>query len=152
MAAQKLDRAHLAAFEARLQRLTPERTQHWGSLTPHALLAHLRFTFDLSLGIEEKPDKSIPLVRTLAYYAFFRLFTRWPGGKIKAPAYFTPVPARPFDEEKAAVIEKMRQFVEAAEVNPHARFVTPYLGAVPLHRWQYIHGAHTAHHLRQFGL
>lgn len=147
-----LEIASWPVLRARLESLCADTPRQWGTLNPAGMLRHLRFLFDLSLGREPVRDVSLPGVRRLIYWCFFRKFTTWPGGKIKAPSYFTPEAEGDFEHERTKLVASIEAFLDLAGREPARTAVSPMLGPVKLVDWRYIHGAHCDHHLRQFGV
>jgi hypothetical protein len=140
MATYDLDRTTLAFFHERLSRLTAASPRQWGAMDVARMLRHLTFSFEMSLGEQVVPDKTIPVVRELIFLLFFRWFTTW------------PAPEGPFDQERAAMVDRMWRFVDALEREPDKAAINPGLGAIPLAKWSRVHGVHLDHHLRQFGV
>lgn len=147
-----LDDGAWPALRGRLLALQADTPRVWGTMRPVEMIRHLRYLFDLSLGREPVRDVSLRGVRQLIYWCFFRWFTTWPGGKIKAPSYFTPPPGGTLEDERAQLLALVEAFLALAQHEPERRAVSPMLGPVRLEDWRYIHGAHCDHHLRQFGL
>ena len=152
MATYDLDRTTLAFFHERLSRLTAATPRQWGTMDLPRTLRHLTFTFEMSLGEQVVPDKTIPVVRDLVYLVFFRCFTNWPKGRLKGPAYTCPPAQGGFDAERAAVSDRMWRFVDSLEREPDREALNPGLGHIPLTTWSRVHGVHLDHHLRQFGV
>lgn len=115
-------------------------------------MSHLRHTFQISLGEIEEADTSNFFMRTVGRILAFHVFTKWPGGRIKAPDSWTPEPTAAFEVERDQALAALDRFVEAATVDPTRRTVSPLLGPITLDYWQHVHGVHLAHHLRQFGV
>ena len=152
MATYDLDRTTLSFFHERVSRLTEGTPRQWGRMDVCRTLRHLTFTFEMSLGEQEVPDKTVPVVRDLVYVVFFRWFTTWPKGRLKGPAYTCPPPQGDFAAERAAVVDRMWRFVDLLEREPDRAAMNPGLGAIPLTKWSRVHGVHLDHHLRQFGV
>ena len=152
MATYDLDRSTLAFFHERLSRLTAATPGQWGAMDVDRMLRHLTFMFDVSLGEQVVPDKTVPVVRDLIFLVFFRWFTTWPKGRFKGPAYTCPPPEGSFDTERAAVVDRMWRFVDLLEREPDKATINPGLGSIPLTKWSRVHGVHLDHHLRQFGV
>lgn len=152
MALRFFTREHAAHYRDRIGRLAPDAPPRFGTLSPTEMLAHLRFTFALSLGEESARDQSNLLTRTLIRWIFFHLVTTWPGGVIKAPPAFTPEPAGEFEAERIRLLDAMDRFLDALDREPDRRTLSPLLGPVTLRYWSRIHGIHLRHHLRQFGI
>jgi hypothetical protein len=115
-------------------------------------MAHIRHTLQVSLGEIEVQDASNIVMRTVGRILAFHIFTRWPGGKIKAPPEWTPEPAAEFEVERDQALATLDRFVEAATLDPTRRTISPLLGPITLDYWQHVHGVHLAHHFRQFGV
>jgi len=152
MAKLNLDRATLAEFLRRIGEIQTDTPRRWGKMDATRSFRHLIFTLEMSLGIQQIEDRSKPLLRDLAYLVFFCWMTTWPKGKIKGPSFVTPAPKGDFDSERAELIRLNTQFVAELERNPERTGVNPILGAIPLTKWSRVHGVHTDHHLRQFGV
>lgn len=147
-----LDRENLPYLIERVGRIKTAEQRRWGSLDPGGILGHFRQTLALSLGeVREAKDISIPVVRDVLAFLAFRVFTRWPGGVIKAPSYFTP-PPEAVERERAAVIALMERFVDEADRAPKRKTLSPLLGPITLDYWRRVHGKHFAHHFRQYGV
>lgn len=131
-----------------LIRGTDER--RWGTMTPEAMLRHLRRTLEMSLGEVAVEDGSNILTRTR--------FVQWvsldllplPRG-LKAPAVFTPPPHGDVDVERDLLVEWLNRFVERHAKFPEERHPSPLFGPLSLRQWSRFHGKHFEHHLQQFG-
>ncbi len=139
-------------FKQRLMAIRGDTRPAWGKLTPARLMAHLRFSLQVSLGEIEVEDTSNVFMRTVGRVLAFHLFKKWPGGKIKAPDDWTPEPAAEFEAERDQALAALDRFVEAATLDPTRRTISPLLGPITLDYWQHVHGVHMAHHFRQFGV
>lgn len=139
---------HLASID----RLEPDSLAIFGSLDARGMLRHLRFSFEASIGEPEAEDKSIPFIRALVWVVFFNMFTKLPGGKIKAPPAVTPPAEFEFEEERRLLIEVTRRFVDKLEQAPEEKHINPGFGALTMRQWSKLHGVHNAHHFRQFQL
>lgn len=145
-----LNKDTIDLFGDRINKIEADSRRRWGTLSPAGLMRHLTYTFDLSLGKETEKDISNIFTRTVLRYLFFHLFTKWPGGKIKAPDTFTPEPADDFEAERRRAIESMQAFAEALAAEPDRKTLSPLLGPIPLSYWSRVHGLHLNHHFRQF--
>lgn len=152
MAKCDLNRSTLNAFQDRVRAISEGTPRRWGQMDAAHAMRHLIFTFEMSLGIQRIEDTSKPIARDLIYLVFFCWFTNWPKGKIKGPAFVTPPPKGDFLAEQAELLRRMEQFVGDLEREPERVTVNPGLGAIPLTKWSRVHGVHTDHHLRQFGV
>ena len=142
----------LAAFDARLARLTPDTPRVWGSMTANEMLCHLADSFRSMLGERSasKAPASAPqrqLVRLVALHTPLP----WPKG----------VPTRPevnphdkgtkpavFESDRAAVRELMHRFARPDSVYSEH----PMFGALSRREWMIWGYRHIDHHFRQFGI
>jgi hypothetical protein len=147
-----LSRESLSAFTAPLEKLKADTPRKFGEMDPSRTLRHLRTALELSLGEGDAKDESIPVLRFIIRVVFFQLITRWPGGKFKAPDYWTPPAEHEFDEEKRLLCEALERFVVACEAQPDRKTISPLLGPIRLDFWSHVHAIHSNHHYRQFGL
>lgn len=153
MPVKLLNEPNLPAFDARLVVLHADTPRRWGALTPAAMLAHLQRTVEFSLEDRDLPDHSTLFGRTfLRWVALYAMPTRWPKGRVKAPAAALPTPLDDFDHQREALRQVMRQFVERADADPRRVVPHPIFGPLSLRQWRRFHGCHFDHHLRQFGV
>ncbi len=138
-------------FSNRIRAIRPDSVRQWGRLRPDEMLAHLNRAVEMSLGEVEVKDESNFLTRTVLRWLIFHVLP-WPKGKVKAPAVFLPKPEGTLEEERERLLASMVRFIENLEQSPERRTVNPFLGPTPLIYWTRIHGKHTDHHLRQFGV
>jgi hypothetical protein len=137
---------------ARLERLRPETSRQWGSMTPHEMVCHLADSFRGVMG-----DRVIsmaaasPLKRRAMRLLALHLPLHWRKG----------IPTRPeldpkrngtrpvaFEADRREVIALLRRFVSSdAHSGQH-----PMFGAMPRSDWLIWGYRHMDHHLRQFGL
>jgi hypothetical protein len=127
-----------------------DATPQSGSMHVAQMLRHLRFTFEISMGEAKGEDISNILTRTVVRWVFFHWITRWPGGKFKAPAYFTPAPEASVEVERELLEAAMDRFCTAVTAEPSRVEPSPLFGDITLDYWRRVHGVHCAHHLRQF--
>lgn len=149
---QRLERGTFESFKQRLLAIRPDTRPQWGRLTPAGVMAHLRYTLEVSLGEVNARDTSNFLMRTLGRILAFHVFTRWPGGVFKSPPEWTPEPDSDFEAERDKTLAAMERFVNEAGQNPTRKTISPLLGPITLDYWQRVHGIHMAHHFRQFGV
>jgi len=147
----RLDSETLPGVLERVARIESDEQRQWGMLGPAALLRHLRFTFEISLGEATSPDISNWFTRSVFKWGAFSAMP-WPKGKIKAPDDFTPEPDGDVDAEREQLVEVMRRFVETAEAEPNRVGVSPMFGPMSMRYWQKAHGKHVEHHLRQYNV
>lgn len=138
-------------WEGRLEKLQPDSPRQYGVMTITEMLAHLRAGFEISLEEVEVRDKSIPVLRHLLREFVFRVLP-WPGGKVKTMEEFLRRPEKDFDGEKQLLLDIMGRFLEAVQIEPDRKTVSPFLGPTTLRYWQRIHGKHLNHHLTQFSV
>jgi hypothetical protein len=152
MATIDLNRSSAEGFIRRLKAISTSEQRRWGALGPAALMRHLTYVFEASLGEQQAEKVFVPMPRFVLWYLFFVWFTRWPEGKIKAPESFCPDGEGALEEERARCIAALERFVGALEARPDRKGFSPLLGNIPLRRWSRVHGVHLAHHLRQYGV
>jgi hypothetical protein len=161
MAVAPFNKSTFEDFNARLNNVSADSERQWGTLDATAMLRHLRFVFEASLGEVDTHGQAAPGlgwvpktpgVRDLMFLISFKWFTDWPKGKLKAPKEWTPPSEQPFDEEGKQLLQKMEQFVDELAATPDKRTFSPLLGYIPLTKWSVVHGAHMNHHLKQFGV
>ena len=138
-------------FTDRLAKIGPDARGLWGALDPPNLMAHLRRTFEISLGEVDLPDESNILMRTVMKWLAFHVIP-WPKGKIKASASFTPEAKGTFEEERDRLLAAIERFVAAQEADPQRKVRSPVFGLMTLRYWGRVHGKHLDHHLRQHGV
>lgn len=147
-----LDRGSLPQFEKKIERLRPDATPQFGSLTAHRMVVHLDITFQISL--EEAPceDLSNWILRSPPVRWLIINMLPMPKGVMKGPGALTPEPVEDFENSKESLNQAMYRFVEEMETDPKRRTFDPWLGRIPLADWSKIHGLHLQHHLGQFGV
>ncbi|MBX7256899.1 MAG: DUF1569 domain-containing protein [Candidatus Hydrogenedentes bacterium] len=148
----QLSRETLSTFLERFKALKADTRPKWGKLTPTGLARHIRYAIEISLGEAVEEDRSTFISRHILSVLFLRVFTRWPGGKIKAPPTWTPEPSDDFRLEMKLMTDALKRFTEAADRDPNRTTVSPFMGPLTLTYWKRVHGVHIAHHFRQFGL
>ena len=161
MAEPAFTRSTIDEYKARLTKISVDTERQWGSMDATRMLRHLRFVFEASMGEEDTKGQAapgtgllpfIPGARTLMYLLVFKWFTDWPKGNLKAPGNWTPATDQSFDEEEKLLLQKMDQFIDQLESTPEKKAYSPLLGNISLAKWSVVHGAHTNHHLKQFGV
>jgi hypothetical protein len=138
-------------FVERIQRLQPDSERRFGTMDTNQMMRHLRNALETAMGEVEMPGKAIPGVGKSLYYVITHVMTTWPGGKIKAPAYWTPPSDREFDAEREALLGALDRFMthysSGKPTAPH-----PMLGTLNPQQWARLNGLHFRHHFRQFGV
>ena len=152
MAKIDLNRSTLDDFAERVKSLDSESQRLWGEMDVVRMLRHLVFTVDMSLGNVEVESFTPKFARPLIYLLAFNWFTNWPKGKLKAPDWVCPDPEGDFLSERDLLLSRLGEFVDILETDPQRTGVNPGLGSIPMTRWSRVHGIHTDHHLRQFGV
>ena len=139
-------------FRERLAKLEPDSERRFGTLDPAAMLRHMRLACEVGAGEVEVEDESTPVVRSVMFFVITRIMTTWPGGRIKAPDFWTPPADHEFEEERTALLAAMDRFNEKLEKEPDSRAANPVLGSLSTRQWSRLTGIHFHHHLRQFGV
>ena len=150
MASIDLDANTLPEFERRVSAIESTEQRQWGTMSLAQMLAHLRIVFEISLEERETKDESRAWLMPILWFLMFRIFTKWPKGRIKASQQFLNDDASDVEAERSQLIELMRRFVARAETDPDRIVLEPMLGRISLAKWQRVHGLHTDYHLRQF--
>lgn len=149
MADSLFDPAGLAAMLARLDRLRPDATRHWGRMSVAQMLAHCQQPLRVALG-------ELPLKRSLIGLLFGRLAKKkllapdlWKPGMPTAPE-FRITDARDFRLEHAALRLLVERFGNGGPASL-SRLPHPFFGPLTPEEWQALQWRHLDHHLRQFG-
>lgn len=138
-------------FVERINQLKPDSERRFGTMDANQMMRHMRNALETSMGEVEMPGKGIPVVGKLVYFTITHLMTTWPGGKIKAPDYWSPPADREFEEERKALLAAVDRFTEHyASGKPTAPH--PMLGKLKPAQWARLNGLHFQHHFRQFGV
>jgi hypothetical protein len=132
----------------RLERLSPEATARWGTMTAPQMLAHL---VDWMLMAEGKLETA-PKLRPLRYPPIKQLAIYWlpfPKGVPTAPELVGRPPLEWALEQNA-----VRQHVEAfAQLGLRSEWPDhPAFGKLTAQAWGVLGYRHMDHHLRQFGV
>lgn len=136
---------------ARIERLTPETSRRWGTMTAHEMLCHLADSFRSMLGERQASMVAASrFKRNAMRVVALHLPMRWPRG----------IPTRPevdpkrggtrpavFDADRREVISLIQRF--AADGVQYASH--PMFGEMPRRDWLIWGYRHVDHHLRQFG-
>lgn len=152
MAIQFFTSENAELFKERLCNIQATDEPIYGEMTPTKMMRHLRFVFDLSLGKENAEDISTFFSRNIMRVLAFHWFTNWPGGKIKAPDYFTPESDQEFEQERDALFATIQEFIDQADQFPEKKTLSPLFGMLTLEYWRRLHGVHINHHCKQFGV
>ena len=139
------------AYAKRLSQLKPDSERKFGTLDATQMLRHMRLSYEMACGETDLEPAPIPLGK-LVFHIVTGPVKIWPGGKLKAPAYWSPPAEHDFDEEMRLLTQSMSRFLEKlvdapGEVNAH-----PMMGKLTVKEWSKLLGPHLNHHLRQFGL
>lgn len=152
MPAVALTRETLPDFTRRIEALRPDSQRKFGKMSVEQMLKHLRNAFEVALGEKTLPDESKPILRDIVFFLIARLITTWPGGRIKAPDYWSPPADYDFDGERSGLLAAMGRFMEAFEKSPEKIGLHPILGPLTMKKWSQLMGVHIHHHMRQFGV
>ncbi len=138
-------------FAERIKRLKPDSPRQFGTMDANQMMRHMRNALETSMGEVTMPGKATPVVGKAAYFFITHVMKTWPGGRIKAPDYWTPASDRDFEAEREALLGALDRFMEfyvAGEPTaPH-----PMLGGLRLDQWARLNGLHFKHHFRQFAI
>ena len=152
MNAMSLTREAADEFRNRIKELSPESDRLFGKMDVTQMMRHMRLSLDTATGKATVEDRSRPLVREVIYFTVCHVLTTWPGGRIKAPDYWTPPAEHEFDAERRLLLEAIDGFLDKLEQDPSFTTANPVLGPLDQHKWSRLMGDHFKHHLRQFGV
>lgn len=142
----------LDEFKSRLNSLTPESERIFGTLDPPGMMRHMRNVMETALEEVSYPNKTIPIVGPTLFFIFCNVVTTWPGGKIKAPSFWTPPAEEEFAKERDLIIAAMDRFLEKLGKEPKKKIQNPFFGKLTMKNWALLTGLHLHHHLRQFSV
>lgn len=145
-----LTRKSLPHYRARVQAIGPESPRRWGSMTPAAMMAHVRRAIEISLEEAPTPNTSTWFTRAAGPLVF--RYMPWPKGKLKTIPEMLPERTEELERERAELLAAMERFVDRLEREPQRRAVSSLLGNITMRRWSMVHGRHLTHHLDQFGV
>lgn len=152
MSKPPLSRETAPQFLARIEKLRADTPRRFGTMDTNKMLRHMRNALETSVGETDFPDISVPLVRRILYFLVCNIITTWPGGRLKAPDFWSPPPDHTFEEEKALFLVASNRFMDALASRPDQIARHPIFGPLTLQKWSRLHGIHLHHHLRQFGV
>ncbi|MEK7794245.1 MAG: DUF1569 domain-containing protein [Candidatus Hydrogenedentota bacterium] len=150
MAVRVLDQQNLSYFLGRIEKLSKDSPRKFGTMDVTKMMRHMRNAFETAMGETNLPDASKPFVGKFLYYVITHVITTWPGGRIKAPDYWTPPSDHSYEEERELFVGALKRFVGHLESKPGTVAKHPVLGALTMPQWGRLNGLHLAHHLRQF--
>lgn len=145
-------RATESEFIDRLNNLRANSPAVFGTMDTTRMMRHMRTSFETAVGETDLPDSSIPVLRGVIFFLITRLITTWPGGRLKAPDYWSPSAEHSFEEEKRLLVEVIGRFLAALDADPERRSRHPIFGPLTLRQWSRLSGLHMHHHLRQFSV
>lgn len=152
MSPESLTSQTVDEFKSRLENLTPDSERIFGTLDPAGMMRHMRNVMETALEEVTHPNKTIPIVGPTLFFIFCNIITTWPGGKIKAPAFWTPPAEEEFEKERELIFAAMDRFLEKAEKEPTKKVQNPFFGKLTMKNWALLTGVHLHHHLRQFSV
>ena len=135
----------------RLAQLSPDDEAHWGHMSAHQMLCHLRDSYCLALGEKTASPATGFLQRTLAKWISLWIPIHWIKGYPTRPEIEQgnggSVPIE-FTSDLNALQTVLSRFCDAVRAprSPHPIFGR--MTAKEWLRWGYLHADH---HLRQFG-
>jgi hypothetical protein len=142
------DNAARAELRERINRLTPEASRRWGSMSAPQMLAHLvdslRMTFgELPVASKNLPLRFTPIKQLVIYWLPF------PKGAPTAPELVSRI-ATDWPGDRATLLTLVEHFVErgrSAHWPDH-----PAFGRLTADQWGVLVYRHMDHHLKQFGV
>ncbi len=148
----RLNRERAGEVMARLERVTDESKPLWGSFAPGAMINHLRRALAASGGVTQFEDMSTWYLRNVMRHRVLMGLKRIPRNKIKLPAHFLDLRARPVAKERGRFEIQLNDFLDSLDVAPQRKAMHPYFGELTMLEWARWHWLHFDHHLRQFGV
>ncbi|GAB5557681.1 MAG: hypothetical protein SchgKO_18940 [Schleiferiaceae bacterium] len=134
-----------------LEKLTPESTPEWGEMNASEMMRHLRLGLKGSLSITDgeltTPEEKLP--RAKAFLMSDRAFPK------AAPMpffYHTKPSAKDFSENKEALLNALKEFVDGTEDAPDFISFHPSFGHLNAEETRHLHFKHIRHHFQQFGV
>lgn len=147
-----LNRQSLPRVGEMLSPLSDDTPRRWGSLSPAAMLRHLRETIDVSLGDSACQDLGNFFTKTRLVQYLITEVLPWPKGGIKVPKSLLPETTATVEEERTLLLAALDRFVTVLETDPQRTTQHPAFGKLPVSRWSRLHGRHFEHHFKQFGI
>jgi hypothetical protein len=143
------DTATRAAIIERIQRVQPDVTARWGSLTAPRMLAHLSDAFRMAIGLLPIKSRNLWLAQRFPAKHLFLYVVPFPKSAPSAKELISRTP-EPFETERANLIALMERM---AVGGPEVRYAEhPIFGPLSHDEWGVLGHKHTDHHLRQFGV
>ncbi len=141
-----------ADYVNRMSGLTVDSERKFGTMDSTKMLRHMRLSYETAIGETDFEIKPIPVLSPILLYVFSNVLKVWPGGKIKAPGFWSPPAEGAFDEELKLITEAQSRFLEKLESSPDEVNAHPIFGKMTVQQWSRLLGPHLNHHLRQFGV
>jgi Protein of unknown function (DUF1569) len=142
-----LNQTDREAILERLQRMTPDRTPTWGTLTAPRLLCHLADQLRVALGLIPVARHDTLLSRTVLKWLVVDTPFQAPPGKVTtAPEMLTSVPTI-----WSGDMESVQTLIRCITTTPTTA-IHPVFGPLTHDEWCRLAWKHLDHHLRQFGL
>jgi hypothetical protein len=143
------DSADRDVLLARLDRLMPDATARWGTMTAHRMLCHLSDSIQVGLGEMPAEFKTGPFANPVARW-LLAYVVPFPKGKAQtAPEMLTTQPTD-WPSDLAAVRGQLTAAAERGSNGKWARH--PAFGDVSGRMYGVFIHKHVDHHLRQFGV
>jgi hypothetical protein len=146
-----LDKECNESVISRAQKLRPDSTPLWGTMTVTEMLHHCNKVNEQLLLPAPPSDKKTSLRQYLIRWVVLYVMPRFPKGA-KAPKKFHTkgtIDHAEFENQKQAFITLVHRF--ASHAGPIAHY-HPYFGKLSTEQWGLTNWKHMDHHLRQFGV
>lgn len=141
-----------AHYASRLGGLKEDSERKFGTMDATKMLRHMRLSYETACGETDLEIKPIPVVSPVLLFVLSNFIKTWPGGKIKAPDFWSPPAEGAFDEELKLLTDAQARFIERLGSSPDEVNAHPIFGKMTVRQWSKLLGPHFNHHLRQFGL
>lgn len=135
---------------ARLEKLSPSSGRHWGRMTPHQMLCHLRDSFEAAAG--ERKTSPAPSLLPRGFVKWVAIHTALPWAhnfktRPEVEQGRGGTPPADWNEDKQGLRRWIESFPQRKTFAPH-----PMFGPMTWDEWQIWAYRHTDHHFRQFGI
>lgn len=136
------------------EKLTPDTSPLWGTMTAQHMLEHLLLVLKVGtgkiIGTVVTPEDKIPRAKA------FLMSEKPMPQDYKAPFLpqdgLVPLEYSDFEMAKSKLAEEIIFFYEFYEKNPDAIFPHPVFGMCNAEEWDMMQRKHFTHHFAQFGL
>ena len=136
-------------LKSRVQRMTPNQTRQWGTMTVAQMLHHLNLACGSSLGFYQLPDESYLVSRTIFRWILVDWFSEQPIG-LRLPAGFKIPHEKTYgflseQQQLLVILDAAWKAQTPQDWEPHCMF-----GKMTSWEWGKLLQIHVDYHLKQF--